>query len=311
MDEIGIPIYEDTNNANLTQSDAKIPTIPSPSPYENVYVNRNVYTNLKPKSPNTNSPRTRIKTTFAYKNVTPQYFVFPTPSPKENSRNPFENQDFIKDSKEAEYSRKEVSKEADDSKKVISKGNNYSRKEISKETDYSSSKEICSKKDIFEGIEKQLSLEEEIPMIDDELTNDLEFRYSKVVKENEEVPNEIKKNQSFDDVKKELMADIPELEAFENDLKYSKRDKIIKTVTEDIDKIHIEDFTDTSVLDINIEDLKARYEKLKEDRRKLVTEIHDIKCKMTEIRSQEDDILREVSCLLLINLFRIIAKLLA
>lgn len=262
MDEIGIPVFE-TSLSN--QSDAKIPAMPSPSPYENVYVNRNVYNSLKPKSPNTNSPRTRIKTSFAHKNVTPQYFVFPTP-PIDNQKPNFDNMR----PNDLDASR------AKDKESNVEVDNKEGRQE-------------------FGGIEKQLSLEEDIPMIDDtEVTNDLEFRYSKVV-EKEDSPKEIKKNQSFDDVKKELMVDIPELDAFENDLKQDKREKIIKNITEEIKKIDVVEFTDNSVLDINIEDLKAKYEKLKEERKKLVAEIHEIKCKMTEIRSQEDDILREVT----------------
>lgn len=50
----------------------------------------------------------------------------------------------------------------------------------------------------------------------------------------------------------------------------------------------------STVLEETVEELKSRYENLKEERRKLVTQIHEIKCKMTETRSQEDDILREV-----------------
>lgn len=91
------------------------------------------------------------------------------------------------------------------------------------------------------------------------------------------------------------MADIPELEEFEKDLKENKRDKIIKNITEDIKKIDIEaDSLDSTVLDDNVDELKTKYEKLKEERKKLVTEIHEIKCKMSEIRLQEDDILREL-----------------
>lgn len=267
MDEIGIPVYDDlqnyeakpptnisspindrknndTNPSHNTNSDNK--ANPMGSPYENVYANRTVYNSLKPKSPNTNSPRTRIKTSFAHKNPTsPQYFIFPTPSVDKKQNN---DQNNTTDSSRSETKSEKV------------------------------------------GIEKQLSLEEDIPMIDDaELTNDIEFRYSKIIKNDTPETEDIK---SFDDVKKELMADIPELEAFENDLKNHKRDKIIRQVTDDIKNIDIG--VDSSVLDVNIDDLKTRYDRLKEERRKLVTEIHEVKCKMTEITSHEDDILREV-----------------
>ncbi|XP_075987909.1 uncharacterized protein LOC142984299 isoform X2 [Anticarsia gemmatalis] len=266
MDEIGIPVFEDSTprmhelsspiliRKLHNQSGDRIPNLSSPigSPYENVYYRNNVYGNLKPKSPNTQSPRTRIKTTFAHKNLpSPQYFIFPTPPPVDNSKKP-----------------------------------HFDEK---------------TEKPKFEGIEKQLSLEEEIPMIDDDLTNDIELRYSTIIDDKKEESAEkspeivLTKNQSFDDMKKELMADIPELEEFEKDLKENKREKIIKTIAEDIKKIDIEaDSIDSAVLDDNADDLKGRYDKLKEDRKKLVAEIHEIKCKMAEIRSQEDDILREL-----------------
>ncbi|XP_013178554.1 PREDICTED: golgin subfamily A member 4-like isoform X2 [Papilio xuthus] len=262
MDEIGIPIFDDEfteiSSPILIRKNGE--SSPMNSPYENLYFQKN-YTNFKPKSPNTQSPRTRIKTTFAHKNLSPQYFVFPTETnfnlDKLNPNNP----------------------DLDNTK--------------------------CS------GIEKQLSLEDEIPMIDDsDLANDLEFRYSKVyndkvdtidTKDNISSPNDfdiektIIKNKSFDDVKKELMADIPELEEFEKDLKDNKRDKIIKNITEDVRKMDLEASSiDSAVLDENIVDLRSKYDTLKEERKKLVAEIHELKCKMSEIRSQEDDILREL-----------------
>lgn len=274
MDEIGIPVFDSPSprmhelsspimiRKLHNQSGDRNPNLSSPigSPYENVYYRNNVYGNLKPKSPNTQSPRTRIKTTFAHKNLpSPQYFVFPTPPPVDNSNKP-------------NFDVNETKKEACDTEKPK-----------------------------FEGIEKQLSLEEEIPMIDDDLTNDIELRYSKIIEDKKEDSPEkspdivLTKNQSFDDMKNELMADIPELEEFEKDLKENKRDKILKNIAEDIKKIDVEaDSIDSAVLDDNIDDLKVKYEKLKDDRKKLVTEIHEIKCKMTEIRSQEDDILREL-----------------
>lgn len=274
MDEIGIPVFDDPSSMHdlsspimirklHNQSGDRNANLSSPigSPYENVYYRNNVYGNLKPKSPNTQSPRTRIKTTFAHKNLpSPQYFIFPTPPPVDNSKKP----NF----------------EQTQENKGVTNGD----------------------KPKFTGIEKQLSLEEEIPMIDDELTNDIELRYSTIIEDKkEETPENISdktlpKNQSFDDMKKEIMADIPELEEFEKDLKQNNRDKIIKNITEDIKMIDIEaDSIDSAVLDDNVDDLKGKYDKLKEDRKKLVTQIHELKCKMAEIRSQEDDILREVN----------------
>lgn len=256
MDEIGIPIFDEEfteiSSPILIRKNGE--TSPSNSPYENLYFKNY---NFKPKSPNTQSPRTRIKTTFAHKNLSPQYFVFPT--------------------------------------EVINK----------KETK-------CT------GIEKQLSLDDEIPMIDDtDLANDLEFRYSKIYNDKIENPTKesspveldiektIIKNKSFDDVKKELMADIPELEEFEKDLKDNKRDKIIKNITEDVRKMDLEASSiDSAVLDDNIDDLKTKYDSFKEERKKLVAEIHELKCKMSEIRSQEDDILRDVSFLHFIIIYR-------
>ncbi|XP_047508747.1 major antigen isoform X1 [Pieris napi] len=249
MDEIGIPVFDDVQ-LNLSSplmirklnQNGSLLNSPVGSPYENVLKN-----NLKPKSPNTQSPRTRIKTTFAHKNITsPQYFVFPTPPPK--NTNPLDDQIQDKQEQPAE-----------------------------KQNDRN-----CS------GIEKQLSLEEEIPMIDDsDLSNDIEFRYSKVI--NETIP----KNKSFDDVKKELMADIPELEQFEKELK-NNRENVIKNITEEVRKIDLEADSIDSVLEDNVDELKSKYERLRDERKKLMAEIHDIKCKMSEIRSQEDDILREL-----------------
>ncbi|XP_068624376.1 pleckstrin homology-like domain family B member 1 isoform X2 [Battus philenor] len=281
MDEIGIPVFDE----NFTEVSSPIlirkngervmSSSPVGSPYENIYYKNNSYANFKPKSPNTQSPRSRIKTTFAHKNISsPQYFVFPTPPPTEDQ--PSFNPESLNSNKDT--------------------------------IDNNSESQRCG------GIEKQLSLEEEIPMIDDaDLTNDIEFRYSKVfnekpsedkaVQQNEKNPSPVEfevektliKNQSFDDVKKELMADIPELEEFEKDLKQNKRSKIIKNITDDTKKMDLEASSiDSAVLDDNVDDLKSKYDSLKEERRKLVAEIHDIKCKMSEIRSQEDDILREL-----------------
>lgn len=277
MDEIGIPVFENSvpdisspimiRKAVNQSTEIKIPAgSPIGSPYENVYFRNNIYGNLKPKSPNTQSPRTRIKTSFAHKNLpSPQYFIFPTPPPVDNANRPF-----------------------NDDNKNIEICNN--QKEDGNNTD---------KKENIGGIEKQLSLEEEIPMIDDvNITNDLEFRYSKIITETEiESPKDeliLTKNQSFDDVKKELMADIPELEEIEKDLQKNKRDKI-RNIADDIKKMDEADSIDSAVLDDSVDDLKTRYDRLKDDRKKLVTEIHEIKNKMSEIRSQEDDILREVN----------------
>lgn len=238
MDEIGIPLYEDANKElsspvmirKLSQN-----TSPISSPYENVYLKNNM--GIKPKSPNTQSPRTRIKTSFAHKNLpSPQYFIFPPADAKTEA--------------------------------------------VHNETAGSIS---CN------GIEEKLSLDDEIPMIDDlDITNDIELRHSKVERDEDKL---MTKNKSFDDVKKELMADIPELEEFENDL--NKRDKI-QGVADVFSSIDIEENSIDSVIYESAEDLKSRYENLKEERRKLMAQIHDVKCKMTEIRSQEDDILREV-----------------
>nr|XP_026484064.1 pleckstrin homology-like domain family B member 2 isoform X2 [Vanessa tameamea] len=278
MDEIGIPVFDDVPRNDLSSPimirKLQNGSLSSPigSPYENVYFKNNL--GFKPKSPNTQSPRTRIKTSFAHKNLpSPQYFIFPTPPPVDNSTKPnFNTEGQINDG---------IHINEDDKFKMS-------------------------------GIEKQLSLEEEIPMIDDaDLTNDIEFRYSKIIpdkntdftqdatenvdKNDEVIEASMTKNKSFDDVKKELMADIPELEEFEKDLKENKREKIIKTIAEDIKKMDAEaDSIGSAVLDESIDELKARYDNLKEERKKLVTEIHEIKCKMTEIRSQEDDILREL-----------------
>lgn len=248
------------------------------SPYENVYYNRG---NLKPKSPNSQSPRTRIKTTFAHKNLpSPQYFVFPTPPPVDSSKKPNFN---IPNN---------ANNVTDDT--LDSKGNEK-----------------------FAGIEKQLSLEEDIPMIDDsDVTNDIEQRHSKVVTDKEDTVRQnsnasdevfeteektLTKNQSFDDVKKELMADIPELEEFEKDLEQSRREKMIRQIQDDMKKIDFEADSMDSALDVNMDEMKAKYDRLKEERKKLVAEIHELKCKMTEIRSQEDDILREVSLIIYKN----------
>ncbi|CAK1594841.1 unnamed protein product [Parnassius mnemosyne] len=293
MDEIGIPVFDDemsemSSPILLRKNGDRVHLSASPigSPYENVYYKNNAYGNFKPKSPNTQSPRTRIKTSLAHKNLTsPQYFIFPTPPPKDNNKQP----DFSQ----------EVARSPRDNA-VVDENNTKDPKCV--------------------GIEKQLSLEEEIPMIDDaDLTNDLEFRYSRDFtdkqKEQEDKSNQQKeepkdftavevevhvekvlsKNLSFDDVKKELMADIPELEEFEKDLKQNKRQNIIRHITEDMKKMDIEASSiDSAVLDDNVDDLKSKYESLKEERKKLVAQIHEIKCKMSEIRSQEDDILREL-----------------
>ncbi|CAH2268917.1 jg2788, partial [Pararge aegeria aegeria] len=308
MDEIGIPVFDEvTRNVDLSSPlmIRKLQNQSSPvgSPYENVYFKNNA--GFKPKSPNTQSPRTRIKTSFAHKNLpSPQYFIFPTP-PIDNRMKPF-NTDTDND---------------------MFNDTNINMPGHSINIPGNSSKQVnCG------GIEKQLSLEEEIPMIDDaDLTNDIEFRYSKVIDKNDEAEQSsteidkgvndidvryansidennsngvtdnndpemsLTKNISFDDVKNELMADIPELEEFENELKQNKREKIIRNITADIKRMDLEDVSISStVLDETVDELKSKYENLKEERRKLVTQIHEIKCKMTEIRSQEDDILRDL-----------------
>ncbi|KAL4707538.1 hypothetical protein ACJJTC_000290 [Scirpophaga incertulas] len=294
MDEIGIPVFEDELSSpvlirKFSQSERN--NVPSPvgSPYENVYY-RN-YGNLKPKSPTSQSPRTRIKTTFAHKNLpSPQYFIFPTPPPADNSKVPdFTQNQSPKSPISNIHSPKSLDHTVNSPKSLDHSIHSPKTPDYvysSNDSRSSPNKPIDTSKK--EGIEKQLSLEEEIPMIDDSnVTNDIEFRYSKIVNNGEEVksdspkepdnitPPAITKNQSFDDMKKELMADIPELEEFENDLKQ----------TESIDSALADDSPD---------DLKGKYEMLRDDRRKLVCEIHQIKTKMAEIRTQEDDILREL-----------------
>lgn len=317
MDEIGIPINETSSNKNDLSSPILIrkvieqnSTNLSPnSPYDNMY-SKNVF---KPKSPSTQSPRSRIKTTFAHKNVTsPQYFVFPTPPPFDNSMKP--NFTVLNEPK-SNFSSGNFSPNTD-SLKVESPNKRFSLEcpkaietELIKET-------VDNQKDVsldsskiesnFNGIEKQLSLEEEIPMIDDsDLTNDIEFRTAKSPdkepnqEENKvEFPtkaNEITKNQSFDDVKKELMADIPELDEFERDLK-ENREKTRNNAKDNLKRVDsdIDSANNSIVLDVNLGDLRAKYEGLKEGRKKLLSEIHEHKNKMSEIRAQEDDILREV-----------------
>ncbi|XP_050680201.1 pleckstrin homology-like domain family B member 2 isoform X1 [Leptidea sinapis] len=251
MDEIGIPIYDDPRNdlsSPIVVRKLQNHSMTSPgSPYENIKFKNNLA--FKPKSPNIQSPRTRIKTTLSHKNTTPQYFIFPTPPPKEE--NPMET-----------------------------------KIEINNQTENKAENENCF------GIEKRLSLEEEIPMIDDsDFTNDIEFRYSKILSK-EQLEPKLTKNQSFEDVKNELMADIPELEKFDENLK-SNRENVIKNISEGIKKIDEADSID-SILEDSVEELKSKLETLKEERKRYMTEIHEIKCKMTEIRSQEDDILREL-----------------
>ncbi|XP_047999749.1 pleckstrin homology-like domain family B member 2 [Leguminivora glycinivorella] len=270
MDEIGIPVFEDELSSPVLIRKLDKVNSPIGSPYENVYYNRG---NLKPKSPNSQSPRTRIKTTFAHKNPipSPQYFIFPTPPPVDNTKKP--NFNIPNENKERTTTQKENTEK-------------------------------------FSGIEKQLSLEEDIPMIDDaDITNDIEQRHSTIVTEKDDLQrlnsnsesdevfvneNTLTKNQSFDDVKKELMADIPELEEFEKDLEQNKREKMMKQIQDGLKQIDIEADSIDSNLDVNMSDLKSKCDSLKEERKKLVAKIHELKCKMSEIRSQEDDILREL-----------------
>ncbi|XP_041985655.1 pleckstrin homology-like domain family B member 2 [Aricia agestis] len=270
MDEIGIPYEKETSPAvNRKMS-------PIGSPYENMYFKNS----FKPKSPNTHSPRTRIKTTFAHKNLpSPQYFIFPPPPQKEDNEG----------DKSKERSRDTEAEKVKDRNQSDKDKERYNLDDYAKETKDASKSKVKNTENVkaeatYDGIEKQLSIEEDIPMIDDsDISNDLELRYSKDFSEKEE--KVIENNLSFDEVKKELMADIPELEEFERDIKERKTKKIEQK---------IEEVSIDSVLDDNLDEMKSRYEKLKEERRKLVSEIHELKCKMTEIRSQEDDILREL-----------------
>ncbi|XP_063543394.1 repetitive organellar protein isoform X2 [Cydia strobilella] len=273
MDEIGIPVFEDELSSPVLIRKLDKVNSPIGSPYENVYYNRG---NLKPKSPNSQSPRTRIKTTFAHKNPipSPQYFIFPTPTPVDNSKKPSFNIPINTHNEDNENTESKVNEK-------------------------------------FAGIEKQLSLEEDIPMIDDaDVTNDIEQRHSTIVTEKDDVQrqnsnnsesdevfvneNTLTKNQSFDDVKKELMADIPELEEFEKDLEQNKREKMIRQIQDGLKQIDVEADSIDSNLDVNMLDLKSKCDSFKEERKKLVAKIHELKCKMSEIRSQEDDILREL-----------------
>nr|XP_037875782.1 pleckstrin homology-like domain family B member 1 isoform X1 [Bombyx mori] len=283
MDEIGIPVDDESVSSPITirrnQNGGKPPAAsPVGSPYENMYLRNNMY-NLNPKSPTTQSPRTKIKTSFAHKNLnSPQYFVFPAPPPADSPNKP----------------------ELDRQSPINNANNVVNHETATVDNDFERLTSAV-------GIEKQLSLEEEIPMIDDAAQpNDIEFRYSRTIETNEtkledleqtgEEKTTLVKNKSFDDVKKELMADIPELEEFEKDLKRNKRDDIIiKNISEDFKKIDADaDSIDGTGLDDNADELKAKYERLKEERKKLVTEIQDLKMKMAEIRSQEDDVLREL-----------------
>lgn len=356
----------------LQNGERHLSTSPVGSPYENVYYNRNNL--LKPKSPNTQSPRSRIKTTFAHKNLpSPQYFVFPTPPASESNKKPnFDiNQKSQNSSTPIQNSsshNQNLSLQNQNSilqkQNLSSQNQNMTTQNQSNRAQDQSPKEVKRPEKV--GIEKQLSLEEEIPMIDDaNISNDIELRHAKIDKPDDqiqnkieqrqtnaitqeekgninnsnvtqyekkqhdigqegkrqnddnsnkrnslkdditetkvfiereiEIPEKLQKNKSFDDVKKELMADIPELEEFEKDLKENKREEIIKHITEDIRKMDFEADSIDSMLDDNAGELKTKYEKLKDERKKLVAEIHEIKHKMTEIRSQEDDILREVS----------------
>lgn len=345
----------------LQNGDRHLSTSPIGSPYENVYYNRNNL--LKPKSPNTQSPRSRIKTTYAHKSQpSPQYFIFPTPPVSESNKAP----NFDINQKSQNLSKQNQNSNLPD-QNLSSQNQNMSTQHQSNRDKDQSPKEPKRPEKV--GIEKQLSLEEEIPMIDDvDVSNDIELRHSKpddqkqnrseqrhthpIIQEEKgqimpsnaalnekrqydisqegkrqnddhytdnkrnslkdditetavfierevQIPEKLQKNKSFEDVKKELMADIPELEEFEKDLKENKREHIIKHITENIRKLDFKADSIDSMLDDNLGELKTKYEKLKDDRKKLVTEIHEIKNKMTEIRSQEDDILREVSSFLI------------
>lgn len=361
----------------LQNGERHLSTSPIGSPYENVYYNRNNL--LKPKSPNTQSPRSRIKTTYAHKNLpSPQYFIFPTPPASESNKMPNfdinqKSQNLSKQNQNLNSQNQNISLQNQNlsmQNQHLSLQNQNMSLHQNTTTQYQSNKDKDQspkepKRPEKIGIEKQLSLEEEIPMIDDaDISNDIELRHSKpddqkqnkteqrlthaiVQEEKEQIypkvsqnekrqydnlqegkrqsddhsnkrnslkdditetkvfiereiqsPEKLQKNKSFEDVKKELMADIPELEEFEKDLKDNKRENIIKNITEDIRKLDFKADSIDSMLDDNVGELKTKYEKLKDERKKLVTEIHEIKNKMTEIRSQEDDILREVSCFL-------------
>lgn len=386
---LGIPVFDESPQElsspimirKLQNGDRHLSTSPIGSPYENVYYNRNNL--LKPKSPNTQSPRSRIKTTYAHKNQpSPQYFIFPTPPASDSNKIP----NFDVNQKSQNFNKKNLNSSSQNQNLSLQNQNlSFQNQNLSlQKQNLSSQNQTVTtqhqsktnrdkdqspkepKRPEKVGIEKQLSLEEEIPMIDDvDISNDIELRHSKPdeqkqsrteqkqtlankqeeneqpcpsnITQNEkrqhdipqqgkrqsndhsnkrnslkdditetkvfiereiEIPEKLQKNKSFEDVKKELMADIPELEEFEKDLQDNKREKIIKHITEDIRKLDFKADSIDSMLDDNVGELKTKYEKLKEERKKMVTEIHEIKNKMTEIRSQEDDILREVSSFL-------------
>lgn len=319
-DEIGIPVKEkETFPINelsspvmirkIQNGDPNLPSSPLGSPYENLYANRN----LKPRSPNTQSPRSRIKTTFAHKNLpSPQYFVFPTPSPndkkpefdfrmpKSDSEIQMSNeQSHTEENPECHTPKSQIQKSNANNSKYIPNSNNFNTSNVEFVTStpkltpkvppkVPEKPEFLKRGKHKTGIEKQLSLEEDLPMIDDtNLTNDIELRITKRENGPIETEHAIVKNKSFDDVKRELMADIPELEEFEKDLQISKSK---------IDSIEIgkEDATASVDFDGSLDVLKVKYEHLKDEKRKMLSDIHEVKCKMAEIRSQEDDILREL-----------------
>lgn len=298
------------------------------SPYENIALKNNNASpfNSIPKSPSSHSPRTRIKTTYAHKNVVhPQHFVFPNSSAQNESQ--------------------------------ITSGANESSDKTDRRNFNNEGSERCH------GIEKQLSLTEDIPMIDDtdDFSNELEMRIARLKPDNKKADietdedynlldpdNVFNQRRNFEEIRRDLIADIPELDAIHRDIdrdlsesrsrqsadtKNSVSDALKKISEEMKDVALVDDVFDDAVkvndgespqcdgfvqgrsrsdrleqiskeLEMEEEegegcfrDVSTELEELRCKRKKVLSEIHKVKCKMTDIRSQEDDILREVSIL--------------
>lgn len=294
------------------------------SPYENIALKNNNASpfNSIPKSPSSHSPRTRIKTTYAHKNVVnPQHFVFPN-SPTQN-----ESQTTSGAKESSDANRRHLNND----------GAGH-----------------C------QGIEKQLSLTEDIPMIDDtdDFSNELDMRIARLKPENKksdvdtdeqynllDPDNVFNQRRNFEEIRRDLIADIPELDAIHRDIdrdlsesrsrhsadtKNSVNDALKKISEEMKDVALVDDVFDENVEVNDVEspqcagfvqgrsrsdrleqitkeleeeaedegcfrDVSTKLEELRCKRKKVLSEIHKVKCKMADIRSQEDDILREVS----------------
>lgn len=204
------------NSANYIGSHDSDRTKMFISPYENVSPTSHGFiisgvspsSTYTPKSPGSNSPRTRIKTTYAHRNP-PQHFVFPSPPPTRDN---------------------------DGSK--------------------------CP------GIEKQLSLTEDIPMIDDtNFANELEMRIARLKPENREMPENIDRfildplesvyggghRRNFEEIKRDLIADIPELDAIQKDLDRDLSKTSISQVNNSSNSENLKELSET-LKDIPLED---------------------------------------------------------